>query len=168
MYAVIRTGGKQYRVAEDDVIQVERLAGVAGDAVEIADVLLIGDDGSTTAGTPLIDGAKVMASVVEQSRGPKILIFKKKRRKNYRRLGGHRQDLTVLRITDILPDGKAKPAAKGASKKTPAKPKVEPAATVTETAEPASKAAAKPKAAPEAKARRAKPKAPAKPAEEKD
>ena len=168
MYAVIRTGGKQYRVAEDDVIQVERLAGVAGDAVEIADVLLIGDDGSTTAGTPLIDGAKVMASVVEQSRSPKILIFKKKRRKNYRRLGGHRQDLTVLRITDILPDGKAKPAAKGASKKTPAKPKVEPAATATATAEPASKAAAKPKAAPEAKARRAKPKAPAKPAEEKD
>jgi large subunit ribosomal protein L21 len=159
MYAVIKTGGKQYRVAEDDVIEVERLAVEAGDAVEIADVLLIGDDGSTAAGTPLVDGAKVIASVVEHSRGPKVLVFKKKRRKNYRRLAGHRQDLTVLRITDILPDGKAKPAAKVATKKTAAKTAapVEPA-TEEKTA----------KAAPKAKARSSKPKAPATPAEEKD
>ena len=108
MYAVIRTGGKQYRVTENDVIQVEKLTAEKGSAVELADVMMIGDGGKTTVGAPLVAGAKVIADVVDQVRAAKILVFKKKRRKNYRRLHGHRQDLTVLRITDILPDGKKK------------------------------------------------------------
>ena len=115
MYAVIKTGGKQYRVAKDDVIQVERLQAEAGGTVELADVLMIGDGDSTTIGAPLVADAKVVAEVVEQNRGPKILVFKKKRRKHHRKMRGHRQDLTLLRITDILPDGK--PAKKTATKK---------------------------------------------------
>ena len=114
MYAVIKTGGKQYRVAKDDVIQVERLKADVGGSVDIAEVLMIGDGDNTTIGAPLVADAKVVAKVVEQARGEKILVFKKKRRKNHRRLNGHRQDLTVLRITDILPDGK--PAKKRTAK----------------------------------------------------
>ena len=110
MYAVIKTGGKQYRVTKDDVIQVERLKADVGGSVDIAEVLMIGDGDNTTVGAPLVADAKVVAEVVEQARGEKILVFKKKRRKHHRRLNGHRQDLTILRITDILPDGK--PAAK--------------------------------------------------------
>ncbi len=119
MYAVIKTGGKQYRVAKDDVIQVERLKADVGGSVDIAEVLMIGDGDNTTIGAPLVADAKVVAKVVEQARGEKILVFKKKRRKNHRRLNGHRQDLTVLRITDILPDGK--PAAKKRTAKAKAK-----------------------------------------------
>jgi large subunit ribosomal protein L21 len=119
MYAVIRTGGKQYRVTENDVIQVEKLTVEKGSAIEFADVMMIGNSGKTTVGTPLIAGAKVIADVVDQVRAAKILVFKKKRRKNYRRLRGHRQDLTVLRITDILPDGKKK-AAKPQPEEAPA------------------------------------------------
>ena len=115
MYAVIKTGGKQYRVAKDDVIQVERLQAEAGGTIELADVLMIGDGDNTTVGAPLVADAKVVAEVVEQNRGPKILVFKKKRRKHHRKMRGHRQDLTLLRITDILPDGK--PAKKTAAKK---------------------------------------------------
>ena len=116
MYAVIRTGGKQYKVAENDVILVEKLDGEAGASIQLDDVLMIGDEDKTTIGTPTVEGAVVAATVIEQGRGDKILVFKKKRRKNYRRTIGHRQDLTVLRITDILADGKKKAAAKKPAK----------------------------------------------------
>lgn len=102
MFAVIRSGGKQYKVAKDDVITVEKLAYEAGASVEIDDVLMVGGEAGTKVGTPVLAGAMVKAEVVEQTRGPKIIIFKKKRRQNYRRKNGHRQDLTVLRITDIV------------------------------------------------------------------
>ena len=106
MYAVIRTGGKQYRVAADDVIDVERLPGAPGDKLEFADVLLLGGgDGDPQIGAPLVSGAMVAAELVEQHRGEKIIIFKKKRRQNYRRKRGHRQELTKVRIVDILANG---------------------------------------------------------------
>ena len=101
MYAVIKTGGKQYRVAENDVIRVERLDGEAGATVDLDQVLLVGGEGDAKVGTPLVEGAKVTATVLEQIKGEKIVVFKKKRRKNFRRKRGHRQLLTVLRITDI-------------------------------------------------------------------
>ena len=102
MYAVIRTGGKQYRVAANDVIKVERLDAEAGATIDLTDVLLVGGgEGGPKVGTPVLDGAKVSATVLEQVRGEKIIIFKKRRRKNSRRTRGHRQYLTVLRITDI-------------------------------------------------------------------
>ncbi len=116
MYAVIKTGGKQYRVVKDDVIVVERLAGAAGDEIELDQVLMLDDGKGPTLGTPLVDGARVAATVVDQSRSKKILVFKKKRRKNYRRTMGHRQDLTVLRITDILAKGKKAPASRAKAK----------------------------------------------------
>ncbi|HEY0836699.1 MAG TPA: 50S ribosomal protein L21 [Azospirillum sp.] len=101
MFAVIRTGGKQYKVANGDVIKVEKLEGEAGASITLQDVLMVSDGGSTTIGTPTVAGATVVADVVAQDRGPKIIVFKKKRRQNYRRKNGHRQDLTVLRITGI-------------------------------------------------------------------
>lgn len=106
MYAVIRTGGKQYKVAKNDVISVERLTGTPGEILELNDVLMLGDGTTITVGAPLVAGACVGAAVLEQAKGEKILIFKKKRRHNYRRKNGHRQNLTVLRITEILTDGK--------------------------------------------------------------
>ncbi|MCY4589693.1 MAG: 50S ribosomal protein L21 [Alphaproteobacteria bacterium] len=101
MYAVLKTGGKQYKVAVDDVIVVEKLAAEAGDNVDLDEVLMVGDGESSTVGRPVIAGARVTARVLEQKRSDKIIVFKKKRRKNYRRTRGHRQDVTVLRITDI-------------------------------------------------------------------
>src|SRR5258708_14642889 len=98
MYAVIRTGGKQYRVAKDDVIQVEKLAGEAGSTIELGDVLMVGDGATATTGAPTVPGASVSATVVEHKRGDKIIIFKKKRRHNYRRKNGHRHAIPVLRI----------------------------------------------------------------------
>lgn len=111
MFAVIKTGGKQYKVAKDDVIVVEKLKGQAGEVVAFESVLMVGEGAETKAGAPFVEGVSVAAEVVEQTRGDKVLIFKKKRRKNHRRTNGHRQDLTVVRITDILTDGK-KPKAK--------------------------------------------------------
>lgn len=122
MYAVIKTGGKQYRVAPEDIISIEKVAGDVGDTVEFGEVLMLGGgDGGPEIGTPLLDGVSVAAKVVEQGRGPKIIVFKKKRRQNYRRKKGHRQELTTVRITDILTGGKgpAKPA-KAAAKAEPA------------------------------------------------
>jgi len=101
MYAVIKTGGKQYRVAENDVVTVERLGGAAGDNVVLDQVLALGTGADLKIGTPLLAGAKVSAEIVEQARGPKVIIFKKRRRQNSRRKNGHRQDLTVLKITGI-------------------------------------------------------------------
>lgn len=97
MFAVIQTGGKQYKVAKDDLIRVERLPGEAGSEIVLDQVLLVGDK----IGAPTVSGASVTATVVAQARGPKIIIFKKRRRQNSRRKNGHRQDLTILRITDI-------------------------------------------------------------------
>ena len=145
MFAVIRTGGKQYRVAPNDVIEIEKIAGNPGDIVELGEVLLLGGD-EPKAGKPLISGALVAAEVVEQGRGEKIIVFKKKRRKGYRRTKGHRQLLTTIRITEILTDGKkpskqaAKPEPKRAEKPVDAK------APKTEAAKPAKKAEAKPAA----------------------
>ncbi|HEY1798078.1 MAG TPA: 50S ribosomal protein L21 [Stellaceae bacterium] len=101
MYAVIRTGGKQYKVAQDDLITVEKLAGDPGTTIELGEVLMVGEGADITTGAPLIAGASVSATLVEQRRGPKIIVFKKKRRQNYRRKNGHRQYETVLRITGI-------------------------------------------------------------------
>ncbi len=122
MYAVIKTGGKQYKVAKDDKLEVEKIAGEPGASVTLDSVLLLGDGADTTAGTPLIEGASVTAEVVEQKRTKKIIVFKKQRRKNYRRKHGHRQEVTLLKITDIV-TGAAKAKAKAE------KPKAEAAAT---------------------------------------
>src|SRR5262245_9334077 len=148
MFAVIRTGGKQYRVAPNDVIEVERLPGAAGDIIELGEVLMLGDGENVTLGAPLVGGACVGASVLAQSRGDKVLVFKKNRRHNYRRKNGHRQDLTVLRITEILTDGQkpSKTAAEVAPAKAPAKKAKKAAATGKGEAKPKAKAA-KPKAA---------------------
>ena len=163
MFAVIRTGGKQYRVAKDDTIVVEKLAGEPGAMVEFSEVLMIGGDGKAArVGAPVVDKAAVFAEVLEQSRAAKIIVFKKHRRKNYRRKHGHRQDQTVLRILDVSPTG-AKPKAAAKAKAAPkteakAKPKTE---TKEKTKAPAKKETkAKPKAAPKKTA--AKAKAPAK------
>ena len=102
MFAVIKTGGKQYRVAENDILRIERVAGEAGDMVEFAEVLMIGAGDSVKVGAPTVSGAKVIAELVEQTRGPKLIAFKKRRRKNSRRKKGHRQDLTKVRIMEIV------------------------------------------------------------------
>ncbi len=178
MFAVVRTGGKQYRVSENDVIVVEKLAGEAGEVIVLGDVLAVGDDKAQSIGTPTVSGASVAAQVLEQTRGDKVIVFKKKRRQGYRRKKGHRQELTALRVTEILTDGKkpsaakAKPAAK-TSAKADDKPKAEakkPAAkkpaAKTETKPAAKKPAAKADAKPAAKKPAAK-KADAKPAAKK-
>jgi large subunit ribosomal protein L21 len=101
MYAVIKTGGKQYRVAKDDVVTIERIAGEAGAKVEFNEVLMVGSGESVKVGTPTVAGAKVTAELVGQVRGEKLIAFKKRRRKNSRRKKGHRQDLSTVRITTI-------------------------------------------------------------------
>ncbi len=153
MYAVIQTGGKQYKVAAGDVITVERLAAEQGGSVTFDQVLMLGDGDKPTIGTPTVDGATVSATVLEQARGPKIIVFKKKRRKGYRRTAGHRQDLTVLRVTDILPTGAKKAAtkAKKAPQDAPADD-AKPAAPETKAAEAKAPAAKKPAAKSETKA----------------
>jgi len=101
MFAVIKTGGKQYRVAANEQITVMRLAGEAGEKVTFGDVLMVGDGDSMKVGAPLVSGASVVGEIVGQERGPKVIAFKKRRRKNSKRKRGHRQELTVVRITDI-------------------------------------------------------------------
>lgn len=101
MFAVVKTGGKQYKVAQGDVIQVEKLPVEAGKTVELADVLMLVDGGKVTMGKPMIAGAKITAEVVKQDRTGKLIIFKKKRRQNYRRKKHQRQEFTVLKITAI-------------------------------------------------------------------
>lgn len=120
MFAVIKTGGKQYRVAANDVISIERTGGAAGDVVAFEQVLMLG--GATMiVGTPNVAGATVAGEIVELTRGPKVIAFKKRRRKNSKRKRGHRQDLMSVRITDILTDGKKPAAAKAAAKPVAAK-----------------------------------------------
>ncbi len=166
MYAVIRTGGKQYKVAPEDVLQIEKIDGAAGDAVQFADVLMIGGEGEPAVGAPLVAGAAVSAEVVEQGRGAKVIIFKKRRRQNYRRKKGHRQDLTTVRILEIFTDGKApvlaakessEPAA-GRREAKPAKPRAKKPAAEAGAEAPANAAAPAPEAEVK-KAKAAKPKA---------
>ena len=102
MYAVIKTGGKQYRVAANDTLRVEKIVGEKGATVEFNEVLMVGSDGAAKIGTPLVSGAKVTAEVVEQGRADKVIAFKKRRRKNSRRKRGHRQELTTVKITNIV------------------------------------------------------------------
>lgn len=154
MYAVIKTGGKQYRVTPHEVIEIERLPGAAGDSIEFSQVLMVAANGGVEIGTPLVAGATVVGEIVEQTRGPKIIVFKKKRRKHYRRRNGHRQDLSEVRITEILTGG-AKPAKKAAAKPKATAEETPPPASAAVTAAPAEPEATEP--APIAKA--AKPKA---------
>lgn len=101
MYAVIKTGGKQYRVAQNDLITIERLEGEAGASIEFSDVLMVGEGDDVQVGTPFVSGAKVTGELVDQARGPKVIAFKKRRRKNSRRKKGHRQHISLVRITAI-------------------------------------------------------------------
>ena len=151
MFAVFKTGGKQYRVQKGDVLSVEKLDLESGATAYLGDVLLVGDEKSQTVGTPTVDDAAVEVKVVEQKRDRKVIIFKKKRRHTYRRKKGHRQHKTVLEITDILAKGgkskvgtstapaKKAPAKADAKAKAPAKAKAE----ATEKKAPAKKAPAK-------------------------
>ena len=102
MYAVIKTGGKQYRVAADEVVTIEKIAGEAGATVEFTEVLMVAGSAEAKIGKPMLAGAKVTAEVVEQGRAPKVIAFKKRRRKNSRRKRGHRQEQTTVRIKEIL------------------------------------------------------------------
>ncbi len=163
MFAVVKTGGKQYRVAEGDVIKVEKLDGEAGKNVTLDEVLMIGDDKGVKVGEPLLKGANVTAEVLEQKKDKKITVFKKKRRHNYRRKKGHRQEITVLRVKTIAATAAKKAAPKAAAETAPAKeaaPKKAPAKKAAPKAAakkaPAKKApakkAARKKAAPKTKA----------------
>jgi large subunit ribosomal protein L21 len=131
MYAVFQTGGKQYKVAKDQMLTVEKLDAEPGVKLTFESVLMVGDAAATTIGAPFVAGAAVAAEVVEQNRAPKIIVFKKQRRKNYRRRKGHRQHQTVLRITDIL-TAAAKPTT--AESKAATKAKAEDKQAVTEPA----------------------------------
>ncbi len=152
MFAVIKTGGKQYKVAAGDVIAVERLDGDPGAHIDLETVLAIGEGAELTLGKPFVEGAAVTAEVLEQARGEKIIVFKKKRRQNYRRKRGHRQELTVLKITDIYPAGAARKAKPAAKPKPEAKAPEKPAAPKAAKKE-APKKAAKAKKAPAKKAK---------------
>ena len=154
MYALVRTGGKQYRVAKDDTILVERIAADEGAEVILDDIVMLGDGDKVTIGTPRVEGAAVSATVVSQTRGPKIIIFRRKRRKNHRHTQGHRQDLTLLKINAIAEDGKSLKPKAAPAKKAAAKEDAAPKAA-------AKKATAK-KAAPKAEAKAAPKKAAAK------
>ena len=160
MFAVIKTGGKQYRVAAQDTLKVDRLAGEPGQIVQFGEVLLVGGD-SVTLGTPTITGASVAAEVLEQGRGPKIIAFKKRRRKNSRRKRGFRPEFTLVRITEILTDGAA-PTMTASVRRANRKP--EPVAAAAEDADAATAAAPKGKGTSKAKS---KAKAPRKPAAKK-
>ena len=134
MYAVVKTGGKQYRVEKNDVVLVEKLKANDGDQVVLGDVLMLGEGKKVTVGNPLINDAAVMAQVVRQTRGPKITMIYKRRRKNSRRKQGHKQDLTLLKIIDIAETGGLKLTPKKAvAKTTESKTKVEGKAKATDT-----------------------------------
>jgi large subunit ribosomal protein L21 len=163
MFAVFKTGGKQYRVAAEDVIKVGKVKGEPGEILEFGEVLVVGGD-SLSLGAPTVSGATVAAEVLGQARGPKIIAFKKRRRKNSRRKIGHRQEFTLLRITEILTDGK-KPSkqAQPRVKRAAAAPEAAADGT-TDTAAPkaSAKRAAKPKAKPAARDKKPAAKGPSK------
>ena len=165
MFAVIKTGGKQYRVAKDDYVIVETIKGEAGEVISLDEVLMIGEEGKEpTVGAPRVEKAAVFAEIIEQSRADKIIVFKKKRRQNYRRKNGHRQEQTVLRVLEVSPTG-TKP--KAATKAAPAKAKANAPAAEKTAAKPAAKKAAAKPAAKKAEAKPAAKKADAKPAAKK-
>src|SRR5262249_27774556 len=155
MFAVIRTGGKQYRVAAEDVIRVDKVKGSPGEIVQFGEVLVVGGD-NITLGQPTIAGASVAAEVLEQEAGPKVIAFKKRRRKNSRRKRGHRQEFTLIRVTEILTDG-AQPTKTARPKREPKPAAAAPAGPIAEGSEAAEAKAPKGKVA-------AKPPAKAKPA----
>ena len=139
MYAVVKTGGKQYRVQKEDVVLVEKLNANDGDQLVLSDALMVGDSKEVTLGTPFVNDAAVMAQVIRQTRGPKITMIYKRRRKNSRRKQGHKQDLTLLKIIDIAETGGSKLSPKKATAKTTekktkvdTKPKTENQYNVTE------------------------------------
>ena len=143
MFAVIRTGGRQYRVVPDDVLEIGKIAGDVGTIVQLGEVLVLGGD-TPVLGTPTVAGASVAAEVLQHKRGPKVIAFKKRRRKNSRRKRGYRDELTVLRITEILADN-----AKPSIGPRPKKEKVAPTRNEDaddEAPRAAKKAAAKPRA----------------------
>ncbi len=146
MYAVVKTGGKQYKVAKDDKIVVDRLEAEAGSALVLDEVLMVANGDQVNVGSPTVKDAVVGATILRHTRGDKIMVFRRKRRKNFRRIRGHRQDLTLIQITDIAPDGKLKPAAKKAETAKPAAKKAgtdkAPAAKKATSAKPAAKKAA--------------------------
>jgi large subunit ribosomal protein L21 len=153
MFAVFKTGGKQYRVAAEDVLKVDKVKGEPGEIVAFGEVLVVGGD-SVTLGAPTVAGASVAAEVLQHGRGAKIIAFKKRRRKNSRRKIGHRQEFTLLRITEILTDGKkpskeAPPKRQRAPAPKPAAADTDNAAEATESAAPAKRTAGakKPKSA---------------------
>jgi len=152
MFAVFKTGGKQYRVAAEDVLKVDKIKGEPGEIVEFGEVLVVGGD-SVSLGAPTVSGATVAAEVLDQGRGAKIIAFKKRRRKNSRRKIGHRQEFTLLRITEILTDGQK------ASKEVKPRPKREPKPVVAadnateESESTGSKSRASAKKSPKAKAK---------------
>jgi large subunit ribosomal protein L21 len=171
MFAVIKTGGRQYRVVPDDVLEIGKIAGDVGTIVQLGEVLLVGGD-QPVLGAPTVPGATVAAEVLQHKRGPKVIAFKKRRRKNSRRKRGYRDEITVLRITEILTDNKKptvgprpkkeKPVAaapaegedqapKPAKKKAPAKPPAAKKAAAKPRAKPAAQKAAAKKPASKAK-----------------
>ena len=153
MFAVFKTGGKQYRVAAEDVLKVAKLKGERGEIVEFGEVLVVGGD-SVTLGAPTVAGATVAAEVLDQARGPKIIAFKKRRRKNSRRKRGFREEFTLIRITEILTDGKKANKTASPRPKRAAAPATEAGAEAGETAAAAEGATAKKaKKAPKAKAK---------------
>jgi large subunit ribosomal protein L21 len=159
MFAVFKTGGKQYRVAAEDVLKIDKVKGEPGEIVEFGEVLVVGGE-AVTLGAPTIVGAMVAAEVLEQARGPKIIAFKKRRRKNSRRKVGHRQEFTLLRITEILTDGnKPTKQARPRPKRAPAPAAADGAVETSQEAAPqsrksAAKKAEKPKSRAPAKAKK--------------
>ena len=145
MYAVFTTGGKQYRASANDRLVVERLQAEPGEKLVFDQVLMVGGEGKTQLGQPLLEGVQVEAKVVEQSRTRTLLVFRRKRRKNFRRMRGHRQYQTLVEITDIVTEGKAS-SQKAAAKKTAAKKMAAKAEATAETAAAATPAKAAQKA----------------------
>jgi large subunit ribosomal protein L21 len=172
MFAIIKTGGKQYRVQEGDVLDVEKLPAEANQKFNFSQVLLVASDEETLIGTPFIEKALVRAEVVENFKDEKVTVFKKKRRKQYRRTRGHRQNLTRVKIERIIPDTTAVPAeeivgpvkkaeeipAEAEAKKEAVAPKEKPAAAEVKPKKRAAKPKAKPKGEPEKRTKRASPK----------
>jgi large subunit ribosomal protein L21 len=164
MFAVIKTGGRQYRVVPDDVLEIGKIAGEVGTIVQLGEVLLVGGD-QPVLGAPTVAGASVAAEVLQHKRGPKVIAFKKRRRKNSRRKRGYRDEITVLRVTEILTDNKqptvgprpkkqkpvAAAPAEGDDAEAPKKTAKKKAPAKKAAAKTTAKAAAKPRAKPEAK-----------------
>ena len=155
MFAVIKTGGKQYRVAAGDEIRIEKIDGAAGDTMALGDVLMLGSDKGVTVGSSLVDGAQVIGELLDTNRARKILVFKKRRRQNYRRTKGHRQWGSLVRIAEIVAPGET---AKTKLKSTTAAPKTADKADAAPKAKAAPKKAAAPKAEAKTEAPKAAPK----------